>query len=82
MNDYGLIDRHEDVAKAAGVSLGTVSNVVNLSAGVSEATAAKVRAAIDELGYVRSLSARQLRAGRSRVVGLLLQDSGDPYIAA
>lgn len=69
----------KDVARRAGVSIGTVSNVVNRPDVVSEATRAKVLAVIDELGYVRDESARQLRAGRSRVLGLLVLDLGNPF---
>ncbi|QWF84747.1 LacI family DNA-binding transcriptional regulator [Amycolatopsis sp. CA-230715] len=69
----------KDVARRAGVSIGTVSNVVNRPEVVSHATRAKVLAVIDELGYVRDESARQLRAGRSRVLGLLVLDLGNPF---
>ncbi|GAA1953876.1 LacI family DNA-binding transcriptional regulator [Amycolatopsis minnesotensis] len=69
----------KDVARRAGVSIGTVSNVVNRPDVVSDATRAKVLAVIDELGYVRDESARQLRAGRSRVLGLLVLDLGNPF---
>jgi len=56
----------KDVARQAGVSIGTVSNVINRPDQVSERTRVRVQAAIDLLGFVRSESARQLRAGRSR----------------
>ena len=62
----------KDVARAAGVSVGTVSNVINRPDTVAGETRARVLAAIDRLGYVRSESARQLRAGRSRIMGLLV----------
>lgn len=52
-----------EVAKAAGVSIKTVSNVVNDYEFVSDATRAKVHKAIDELGYVINVSARNLRRG-------------------
>ena len=69
----------KDVARHAGVSVGTVSNVINRPDFVSADIRARVTAAIDELGYVRSESARQLRAGRSRIVGLLVLDMGNPF---
>ncbi|WP_398656572.1 LacI family DNA-binding transcriptional regulator [Streptomyces kanamyceticus] len=69
----------KDVAKHAGVSVGTVSNVINRPDTVSEGTRHKVRAVIDRLGYVRSESARQLRAGRSRIMALLVLDMGNPF---
>ncbi|WP_405774421.1 LacI family DNA-binding transcriptional regulator [Streptomyces sp. NBC_00859] len=69
----------KDVARAAGVSVGTVSNVINRPDAVAEATRARVLSAIKNLGYVRSESARQLRAGDSRMMGLLVLDMGNPF---
>ncbi|WP_425840102.1 LacI family DNA-binding transcriptional regulator [Streptomyces fractus] len=69
----------KDVAREAGVSVGTVSNVINRPDAVADATRARVLAAIERLGYVRSESARQLRAGRSRIIGLLVLDMGNPF---
>jgi LacI family transcriptional regulator len=69
----------KDVARRAGVSVGTVSNVLNRPESVSEAIRLRVQAAIAELGYVRSESARQLRAGQSRIMGLLVLDMGNPF---
>ncbi|CAN3700147.1 Ribose operon repressor [Microbacterium sp. MM2322] len=71
-----------DVAARAGVSVGTVSNVLNGRATVSAAAAERVRAAIDALGYVRNDAARQLRAGRSRSIALIVLDAGNPFFAA
>lgn len=68
-----------DVARRAGVSVGTVSNVLNDSPRVSPATVERVRAAIAELGYVRNEAARQLRAGRSTSVGLVVLDVRNPF---
>lgn len=68
-----------DVANAASVSLGTVSNVLNSPEKVSPATVARVHAAIDKLGFVRNDAARQLRAGRSRCAGLVVLDIGNPF---
>ncbi|WP_338702937.1 LacI family DNA-binding transcriptional regulator [Streptomyces sp. Q6] len=69
----------KDVARAAGVSVGTVSNVINRPETVADETRSRVLAVIDRLGYVRSESARQLRAGRSRIMGLLVLDMGNPF---
>jgi LacI family transcriptional regulator len=69
----------KDVAERAGVSIATVSNVVNHPHLVAEATRTRVRSVIDELGYVRDESARQLRAGRSRIIALLVLDLGNPF---
>lgn len=68
-----------DVATAASVSVGTVSNVLNSPDKVSPSTVARVQAAIDSLGFVRNDAARQLRAGRSRCVGLVVLDVGNPF---
>ena len=70
-----------DVAAMAGVSVGTVSNVLNRPESVPEATVERVRAAIAELGYVRNDAARQLRAGRSTTVGLVVLDARNPFFA-
>ncbi|MEU5217019.1 LacI family DNA-binding transcriptional regulator [Streptomyces sp. NPDC020807] len=69
----------KDVAREAGVSVGTVSNVINQPDRVSPATLQHVREVITRLGYVRSESARQLRAGRSRIMALLVLDMGNPF---
>ncbi|WP_370326044.1 LacI family DNA-binding transcriptional regulator [Euzebya sp.] len=61
-----------DVAARAGVSVATVSRVVNGRYGVSEATAAKVRRVIDEMGYASSLVAQSLRSERTGVIGVLM----------
>jgi LacI family transcriptional regulator len=69
----------KDVATLAGVSVGTVSNVLNAPDLVSAATQERVRQAIDKLGWVRNESARQLRAGRSRSVGMVVIDIANPF---
>ncbi|MEI5582911.1 MULTISPECIES: LacI family DNA-binding transcriptional regulator [unclassified Agromyces] len=68
-----------EVAAAASVSVGTVSNVLNRPEKVSPETVARVLAAIDELGFVRNDAARQLRAGRSRSIGLVVLDVRNPF---
>ncbi len=68
-----------DVAAAASVSVGTVSNVLNRPDKVAPDTVARVLAAIDELGFVRNDAARQLRAGRSRSIGLVVLDVRNPF---
>lgn len=69
----------KDVAGLAGVSLGTVSNVLNRPDRVSPRTRAKVEAAMAELGFVRNESARQLRAGRSSTVAYVMLDASNPF---
>ncbi|HYI34900.1 MAG TPA: LacI family DNA-binding transcriptional regulator [Glaciibacter sp.] len=68
-----------DVAAAAGVSVGTVSNVLNRPDKVAAQTVARVQSAINTLGFVRNDAARQLRAGRSRSIGLVVLDVGNPF---
>lgn len=68
-----------EVAKKAGVSVGTVSNVLNTPDKVSDKTIKKVQAAIDQLGFVRNDAARQLRAGKSKSIGLLVLDVRNPF---
>jgi LacI family transcriptional regulator len=68
-----------DVAARAGVSVGTVSNVLNRPDRVSPATRGRVLKAIAELGFVRNEAARQLRAGRSRTIGLVVLDVANPF---
>jgi LacI family transcriptional regulator len=69
-----------EVAQAAGVSVATVSKVLNDRYGVSESTATRVRAVIDELGYESSLVARSLRNQRTNVIGVLVADL-EPFSA-
>jgi LacI family transcriptional regulator len=68
-----------DVAAAASVSVGTVSNVLNRPDKVAPSTVERVMAAIAELGFVRNDAARQLRAGRSRSIGLVVLDVRNPF---
>jgi len=65
----------KDVAARAGVSLGTVSNVLNRPDRVSPETRARVEQAMRDLGFVRNESARQLRAGHSRTLAYVLLDA-------
>ncbi|HEY9393948.1 MAG TPA: LacI family DNA-binding transcriptional regulator, partial [Nocardioides sp.] len=69
-----------DVAREAGVSVATVSKVINERYGVSEATAEKVLAVIDELGYQSSLIASSLRRKSTGVIGVLVAEF-EPYSA-
>ncbi|MHC5560874.1 LacI family DNA-binding transcriptional regulator [Kocuria sp. U4B] len=69
----------KDVAREANVSIGTVSNVLNRPEVVSKDRRLRVLQVIEELGYVRNDVARQLKAGHSRTVGLVVQDSANPF---
>ncbi|MEP7763713.1 LacI family DNA-binding transcriptional regulator [Sanguibacter sp. 25GB23B1] len=71
----------KDVARRAGVSPKTVSNVINGQVFVRPETKARVEAALEEMAYVPNLSARALRNGRSGVVALALPDLSTPYSA-
>jgi LacI family transcriptional regulator len=74
-----VASRLRDVARVAGVSAGTVSNVMNHPEKVSAAVVARVQAAIDDLGFIRNDAARQLRAGRSKTIGLVVLDVRNPF---
>jgi LacI family transcriptional regulator len=63
-----------DVAAAAGVSVATVSKVINDRYGVAAQTSERVRAVIDELGYTSSLVAQSLRSRRTNVIAILAAD--------
>lgn len=68
-----------DVAEAAGVSVSTVSRVLNNKDDVAPETYQKVRAVIEELSYTSSLAARGIRSRRMYVIGLIMPDVGHPY---
>lgn len=73
---------HVDVARRAGVSTAVVSYVVNNGPRqVAPATAARVQAAIEELGYRPNLNARALRRGTTDLIGLVVPDSTNPFFA-
>ena len=70
-----------DVARAAGVSLKTVSNVINNYEFIRPTTKQRVLDAIEELGYETNLTARSLRSGKTSMLGLVLADLSIPYYA-
>lgn len=72
----------KDVAKLAGVSLKTVSRVINREASVQPATRGRVLEAVDELGYRPDLSARSLRSARAYALGLVYDNPNPYYIIA
>jgi LacI family transcriptional regulator len=69
-----------DVAAQAGVSIATVSKVINGRYGVAPATLERVQAVIDELGFESSLVARSLRSRRTNVLGIVVADI-EPFSA-
>lgn len=74
----------QDVATAAGVSLKTVSRVVNGEPGVTGPLIEQVRVAVDRLGYQRDDRARHLRSGENttRTIGFIINDVANPFFAA
>lgn len=69
----------QDVAKQAGVSISTVSRVLNEKDDVAPATYARVRHVIDEMGYASSLAASSMRSRRTNVIGLIMPDVGAAF---
>lgn len=70
-----------DIAREAGVSIGTVSRVLSGSTATSEQSRARVTAAAAHLNYVPNLQARALRGAGTGVLGLLVPDARNPYFA-
>ena len=73
----GLLPTVEDVARVAGVSRQTVSNVINTPTIVKESTRTRVQAAITELGYRPHASARRLRTQKSSTIGIRMEGYKD-----
>lgn len=71
----------KDIAQMAGVSIGTVSKVINGDETVSETRIERVRDAIQKLGYVPNFTARALKTNVTNSVGLILPDITNPYYA-
>ena len=71
----------KDIAKTAGLSIATVSYVINNSRPVSPEAAEKVKQAIYQLGYSPNLIARSLRSKRTSTIGLVVPDSSNPFFA-
>jgi LacI family transcriptional regulator len=68
-----------DVATRAGVSVSTVSRVLNGKVDVSSTTLERVQKVIEEMGYTSSLAARSMRTRRKNLIGLVVPDIGFPY---
>lgn len=68
-----------DVAREAGVSLGTASTYLNNPQRVGPQTARRIQKAINDLGYVRNEAARQLRAGHSKMLAMLSMELQNPF---
>jgi LacI family transcriptional regulator len=78
----GKLPSIRTVASLAGVSTATVSNVLNARRSVGPALAARVHAAVAELGYIADLGASRLRSRRSTVVGVLVPDIANAFFGA
>ena len=72
----------KDVARHAGVSVATVSHVLNDTRRVAPATHARVLAAIEQLGYESNMLARGLRTKRTMIIGLLVSDIQNPFFTS
>lgn len=70
-----------DVSEKAGVSIATVSRVLNGNPNVSDKTRSKVLSVMDELGYTPNVFARGLGLGTIQTIGIMCSDSSDPYLA-
>lgn len=70
-----------DISKKTGVSIATVSRVINGSSNVSDKTRAKVLKAIEESGYTPNVFARGLGLNTMKTIGIMCADSSDPYLA-
>ena len=70
-----------DVSERAGVSIATVSRVLNGNPNVSEKTRNRVLEVMDELGYTPNVFARGLGLNTMKTVGIMCSDSSDPYLA-
>ncbi len=69
----------QDVAKTAGVSISTVSRVLNGKVDVAGSTQDRILGVIKELGYTSSLAARSMRSHKKNLIGLVVPDIGFPY---
>lgn len=70
-----------DVSQRAGVSIATVSRVLNGNPNVSDKTRTRVLEVMDELGYTPNVFARGLGLGTMKTIGIMCSDSSDPYLA-
>lgn len=71
-----------DVARSSGVSCATVSRVLSGYEFVRESTRTRVLAAVEHLGYVANLQARSLAGGRSQIIGMLVPNLDNSYVAS
>jgi DNA-binding LacI/PurR family transcriptional regulator len=72
----------KQIAKMAGVSLGTVSHVLNSSATVREPLRKRVMEAVEAVGYQPSQLARGLRRDKTNMIGMVIPDVTNPFFPA
>ena len=71
----------KDVAHEAGVSITTVSHVINETRSINPETRARVLEALDKLGYQPNIIARSLRSGKTKTIGLIVPDIANLFFA-
>lgn len=69
----------QDVAKAARVSVSTVSRVLNGKADVAQSTQQRIQTVIQKLGYTTNLAARSMRSQKKNLIGLIMPDIAHPF---
>src|SRR6187401_549973 len=69
----------QDVAKTAGVSVSTVSRVLNSRVDVASETQNRILSVIDDLGYTTNLAARSMRSQKKNLIGLIMPDIEYPF---
>jgi LacI family transcriptional regulator len=72
----------KEIAKKAGVSVATISRVLNNESGVSALTRQRITNLFDECAYVRNNNARNLRTSRSKAIGFLMSNIANPFFIA
>ncbi len=72
----------KDIARIAGVSIATVSRVLNNKGGYSAETEMRVKAVCDQYGFISNMSAKTLRESRSNTIGLILPNILNPYYSS
>ncbi len=70
-----------DIARELGVSVNTVSRAIRGKDDISEITTRKIEEKVNELGFIRNFSASSLRTNKSHIVGVILEDSSNPFFS-
>lgn len=80
MDDHKPVSM-QDIARMAGVSIATVSRVINNNGRFSEETRQRVQKIIDESGYVTNMAAKSLREQRSKTIGMIVPDISNDFFS-